>query len=148
MFYPILMKYSLLNIFSFDYWFNLHPILFLNDFAFIFFLVVSLSTIVLGSIIFLYVKKGNIDKFKKNFLRSVSISLIVFGTVVLIWVFFRYQNVYVLSMRIWFILIIGWFGYKIYSAYNDYQYKLKKKEELKSIKSEMYKYIPKKKKSH
>lgn len=125
------------NLFTFKYWFNFNPPAFIAPAKII--LIIFLSLLLLGTILFLILKKKDTQK-KKLFQSFYNFCFLNFDIGILL-LFFELQGISFFSARFWYLL---WFIFMIWSLFVIYKKQKKylaRQEDYRRDK-EFKKYLP------
>jgi Ca2+/Na+ antiporter len=129
------------NLLTLQYWFNLSPGPWLNEYLRVIYAIFGLL-IILGLIAWLFVSKNKNNKLIKKVWQKIQHASLTIGVTGLMLIFFRQQRIYFLGMPfLMLLLVIG----ALVWVYFIYKYFIKilpvKKEELEKRK-EKEKYLP------
>jgi len=105
-----------MNLLSFSYWFNLRPPFFISWFSYtlLIFLILLLAS---SAFLKIYLLKYKVDKLLKKGLRKLSDLLLVMSLAGLMLYFFSYEEIYIFSMRLWYIVwlfVALWWAWVVY----------------------------------
>lgn len=134
-----------MNLLSLNFWFQMQPPMFL-PWVSIFFLVVFSALVIVGIIAKIYAVKSNQEKLTRRAVQRAGNLLLTMGLIgLLIW-FFTFENVPILSMRIW---LLVWLGSAIAWAWSIIRYvrvEIPAKHSMQAERDRMNKWLPKAKK--
>ena len=133
------------SIFSLSYWFSIRPVSFIPvvekgliiAFGFLF---------VLGIAGFLLMLKHGQSKTKKRIVRRFSNTWVWIGILGAILWSFTYENVVILSMRIFYLPLIIWFLWDFYWLFKYLRVEVPQHEQMVREREQYHKWLPKKKK--
>lgn len=135
----------MVNIFTFDYWFMMQPLMFVG-WASVVLLVLFTAMTVLGIAGIVYGMKANLDKFLRRAVERSGSLLVTMGLVGLMLYFFAYERVPMLSMRIWYIMWLAILGFWAWGIWRYVRVEIPAKREMKAERDRLNKWLPKAKK--
>ena len=130
------------NIFTLSYWFNLRPVFFVNwasHLLLLFFILLFAG----GIFAKMYVVKYKVDKLLKKGIRRVGDSLIVMSLVGFILYFFSYEEIYVFSMRIWYVVWLILFAWWLWTIYQYITVEIPRKRAMQAEREAKQKWFKK-----
>ena len=94
-----------MNLLSLSFWFQLQPPMFLGWIGTVLLIVFSLMAVI-GLAVKIYGAKSSLEKYRKRAVQKAGSLLLTMGLAGLMFYFFTYERLPILSMRIW--LMCGW----------------------------------------
>ncbi len=112
----------------------------------VFFLVLFAALVILGVIAKIYAVKSNLEKLLRRAVQRAGNLLLTMGLVGLLLYFFTYENVPILSMRIWLLVLLGSGIAWAWSIYHYVKVEIPAKHGMQAERDRMNKWLPKAKK--
>lgn len=100
---------------------------------------------VIGLAVKIYGVKSDLEKYRKRAVQKIGGLLFVMGITGLLFYFFTYENLPILSMRIWLIVWLGAVALWIWSVYKFIKTEIPRVEVLRQERERLEKWLPKKK---
>jgi ABC-type transport system involved in multi-copper enzyme maturation permease subunit len=112
----------------------------------IFFLVVFTALVILGIIAKVYAVKSNLEKLLRRAVQRAGSLLLTMGLVGLLIYFFTFENVPILSMRVWLLVLLASGIAWAWSIYRYVKVEIPAKREMHAERERLNKWLPKAKK--
>lgn len=134
----------MMNLLSLSFWFQLQPPMFLGWIGTSLLVVFALMTVI-GLVLKIYGVKSGLEKYRKRAVQKAGSLLLTMGLAGLMFYFFTYERLPLLSMRIWLIVWLGVVVLWIWSIYQFIKIEIPRVEALRQERERLEKWLPKKK---
>ncbi|HPN14494.1 MAG TPA: hypothetical protein PLF71_00030 [bacterium] len=134
----------MMNLLSLSFWFQLQPPMFLGWIGTVLLIVFSLMAVI-GLAVKIYGAKSSLEKYRKRAVQKAGSLLLTMGLAGLMFYFFTYERLPILSMRIWLMVWLGVLVLWTWSIYQFIKIEIPRVEALRQEREKLEKWLPKKK---